>query len=377
MVIAVNATNWGNINHVEQNIYAAELIKHSAIKHPESEFICIVSSEFNRLNEFPANVKMVTIKRTKPYGLKWLYQQQVTIPLILKKTKPAIIIQPNGISCLLTKIPQLLFINKKSIASFYQSKGWQFKSLQRFVTTIMLKKATRIATGSVEIIASSQQAFPFLDQPLTLINGASCVKALPIQWEEKEAIKQQYTLGCEYFILSGNGTQENDILTVLKAFSQFKKWQKSNMKLLITGSVREKSRDFIQKLKSYKYREDLILLDCSTEKEYQPVAAAAYAAILLPNAEGLNLAIFQWMQSAVPIVVAINHSDTTIAENAVIQARLQNPQQIAEYLQLLYRDEKYRETYINRGLEQSKSFNWSKSADRLWEEITKTVNLSY
>jgi len=379
MVIAVNATYWDNINNTEQNIYAAELIKYLAIQHPEISIICITPSAFNRVIVYPINVKIVTIKSTKASGIKWLYQQQVSIPLMIKKQNPAIIIQLNGISCLFTKTPQLVFVNKKSLATYVGSLGWLKGTIQNFFTNIMLKKAARIITGSEEAFMSIQQQYTFLHNRLTLINGAPYFNLLPVQWEEKEIVKQQYTSGCEFFVISVNGVKANDILTVLKSFSQFKKWQKSNMKLLIIGQVADKPRDFSQKLKSYKYREDIILLELPTEKAIQQVIGAAYAAIFLPNAEGLNLNIFQWMYSAVPVIVAKNDTGTTItiAESAVIQASLQNPPQIAEYMQLLYRDEKYRETYINRGLEQSKFFNWEKSAGSLWEEITKTVNLSY
>ncbi len=377
MVIAVNASNWGDVNNVEQNIYAAELIKHLAIQYPKNSIICIIPTDCNSHDVFPSNVKMVTVKRKNRFGMQWLYQQQVIIPLLLKKTSPAIIIQPNGVSCLFTKTPQLLFINKKALVSFADSLYWLKGPIQKFFTSIMLKKAAHIITGSEEAYMPIQQQYPFLHNQLTLVNGGPYFNALPFQWEEKEVVKQQYTAGCEYFLIAVNGVQVNDILTVLKAFSQFKKWQKSNMKLLITGSIKDQSGDFFQKLKSYKYREDIILLALPTEKELQQVIGAAYAAILLPNAEGLSLTIIQRMQSAVPVIVALNDTGTTIAENAAIQASLKNLPQLAEYMQLLYRDEKYRETYINRGLAWSKSFNWDQSAVSLWEEITKTVNLSH
>lgn len=377
MVIAVNASNWGDVHNVEQNKYAALLIKHLAIQYPENSIICIVPPDCNKLNVFPTNVKSVTVKRYNTSSMQWLYQQQVTIPLLFKKTRPAIIIQPNGVSCLFTKTPQLLLINLKAVASFTDSSYWLIGPIQHFFTSIMLKKAARIITGAEEAYMPIQQQYPFLHNQLTLVNGGPYFNVLPFQWEEKEEFKQQYTAGCEYFLIAVNGVQVNDVLTVLKAFSQFKKWQKSNMKLLITGSIKDQSGDFFKKLKSYKYREDIILLTLPTEKELQQVIGAAYAAILLPNAEGLSLTIIQWMQSAVPVIVAKNDTGTTIAENAAIQASLKNPPQLAEYMQLLYRDEKYRETYISRGLEWSKSFNWNQSAVSLWEEITKTVNLSH
>ena len=60
-----------------------------------------------------------------------------------------------------------------------------------------------------------------------------------MDWEEKELIKEKYADGKAYFLFSGDINQRSNLINLLKAFSFFKKRQKSNMLLLIAGNADE------------------------------------------------------------------------------------------------------------------------------------------
>ena len=53
----------------------------------------------------------------------------------------------------------------------------------------------------------------------------------------------------------------NDLLNLLKAFSVFKKRQKSNWKLVLTGNLRQYDKKFLEDLRTYKYRDDVVMAD--------------------------------------------------------------------------------------------------------------------
>ena len=54
----------------------------------------------------------------------------------------------------------------------------------------------------------------------------------PLDWEEKEIIREKYAEGKAYFLFSGDINRRSNLINLLKAFSFFKKRQKSNMMLL-------------------------------------------------------------------------------------------------------------------------------------------------
>ena len=68
----------------------------------------------------------------------------------------------------------------------------------------------------------------------------------PLNEMVKEEVRKKYCDEKNYFIYAGAIQQRNDLLNLLKAFSVFKKRQKSNWKLVLTGSLRQYDKKFIE-----------------------------------------------------------------------------------------------------------------------------------
>ncbi len=100
-----------------------------------------------------------------------------------------------------------------------------------------------------------------------------------ISYEEKEKVKSQYTEGNEYFIYSGEIGSNNNLLNLLKAFSAFKKRQKSSMQLLIAGKPGWKSKEFFESLSLFMYKNEVKILKDPSMEERIKVTAAAYAMV--------------------------------------------------------------------------------------------------
>jgi glycosyltransferase involved in cell wall biosynthesis len=98
--------------------------------------------------------------------------------------------------------------------------------------------------------------------------------------------------------------------------------------------------------------------------------------VYVSDFEGFGLPIVEAMQCGVPVIAGNNSSMTEVGETAILYADPQNPKQIAEYMQLLYRDEKYRQVYADRGIERAKTYSWNRSAEEFWKEILATVAVS-
>jgi hypothetical protein len=101
-----------------------------------------------------------------------------------------------------------------------------------------------------------------------------------MEWEDREKIKEKYTGGTEYFLYTGPIYPPDPLITLLKAFSHFKKWQQSNMKLVMAGSVNRKTGKLKEKLATYKYREDVIIIENPVTELLHELAAAAYAPVV-------------------------------------------------------------------------------------------------
>ncbi len=95
-------------------------------------------------------------------------------------------------------------------------------------------------------------------------------------------MKERYGDGNEYFIYKGIIGIEKNLVNLLKAFSFFKKRQRSKMQLLMTGMAGEKYEEFVRSLQSYKFKNDVKVLIDLPGSESKKMFASAYAMLYVP-----------------------------------------------------------------------------------------------
>lgn len=171
----------------------------------------------------------------------------------------------------------------------------------------------------------------------------------PVGWKEKEAIREKYADGKEYFLFSGEIHPGHNLMNLLKAFSFFKKRQKSNMQLIITAKAVSKNNSFIETFKTYKYRKEVNLLMDLHEKDLAKITAAAYAFVYPTFYEGMSTLPLRAIQCEVPVITTNTGAVNEIAGDAVLYADPENFEDIADKMMLLFKDETQRTELIKRG----------------------------
>ena len=161
------------------------------------------------------------------------------------------------------------------------------------------------------------------------------------------------------------------MVAVLKAFSLFKKWQKSNMKLLITGTISPQKNDVLDKLGSYKYKDDVVILSFLNEVQTSNIIAAAYCCILPSYYEGFSTTVLSCLESGVPIIASNIEGMKEAGGEACIYTLADDVEEIANQMKLLYRDEQHRNVLIAKGFEQAGRFSWKNSSAIFWEILRK------
>jgi len=377
MLIAINAIFF-QLNNLEgYGHYAQEIVRRVVLANPEHEFLLVFDRPYSPNFLFAPNVKAIQVGPAARHVPAFLYWYNVSAVLALKKYKPAIWIQPYGFCSLTSSIPQLMVVHDLAFKHFPKQISWHQRWHYHQFTPKFLKKATRVITVSEFSKKDIEQQYPLINKSIKVIPGAAREGFKPLSWEEKEQVKMSYTPeGNEYFICVGGISPRKNLMNVLKAFSLFKKWHKTNMKLVIAGRLAWNYVDFLQKLKTFKYKDEVILTGYLQEEALQKLTAAAYASIYVSNFEGFGLPIVEAMQAGVPVIAGKNSSMIEVGDTAALYADPENPKEIAEYMQLLYRDEQYRKVYIDRGLERAQLYSWDAAASAFWKEIMATVAVS-
>jgi glycosyltransferase involved in cell wall biosynthesis len=354
--------------------YAKEVLSRLVQQHPEHEFIFLFDRPYDPSFVFGPNVKPLVVGPAARHAAAFKYWYDVKAPLALRAFKPDVWIQPYGFCSLTTGIPQLLLVHDLAFLHHPDHIAWHHRWYYKMYTRRFLKKAKRVITVSEYSKTDIIQHYPLAEQKITVIPGAAKTIFQPADWQQKQAVKEKYTAGTEYFICTGGIHPRKNLMNLLKAFSLFKKWQHSNMKLVVAGRLAWQYNDIIEKLKTYKYRSDVILTGYLPDEELAKLTASAYAMVYPSFFEGFGLPIVEAMQSGVPVITSNTSSMPEVGGDAALYANPNDPNAIAKHMLALYRDETFRNKLVETGFEQAKRFNWDQAASLIWDEAKRVVS---
>ncbi|HEX6846901.1 MAG TPA: glycosyltransferase [Chitinophagaceae bacterium] len=190
--------------------------------------------------------------------------------------------------------------------------------------------------------------------------------------EEKAITKYKYSNGKEFFLSNGIFPVKEDFITLLKAFSHFKKRQQSSFKLLLTLP-----RDpfFEKSLTAYKYRNDVEFIDPRNVRELAVITASAYAAVLPFNNNESLITALNAMRSGTPVIAVRGSIINEVAAEAALYTDSDGIKDIGEKMIQVYTDENDRSKLIEIGKQVAAANTVEKSAEAFWQAISGELKL--
>ena len=372
MIVGINICGASKNRDEQFDNFIVELFHKIAIQHPEDSFVFINDSFFE---DAAANVKNITIIMTdsKPKNsFFWKFWYDYKLEKTIKKHNIQLLINLDTICSLKSKITQFSFISDLPTlhaASIIEKNRFQFykRNTGRF-----LQKTNRIAAASNFLKKEIVDWYKIEEQKIDVVYSFSDKNFVPISFQEKELTKEKYSDGKEYFLYTGEISREKNWINLLKAFSFFKKRQKSNMQLLIACDT-VIDNDFTDSFKTYKYRDEIKVLFNLPITEKIKITASAYAFVYPSLYEIYPARLMEAMQCGVPVVASNIDSIIEIAGDAVLYADPKSFEDIADKMMLLFKDENQRNELIIKGTRQALHYSIKKTADLLWQSIVKTT----
>lgn len=304
--------------------------------------------------------------------LKFWYD--VKLPAILKKHEVDVFVTGAGICSLTARIAQCLVIDDLSYLHFPSfAKKMELFFLKRYMRKF-IQKADRIITVSAYLENEIISRYPADKRKISVIYDAG-KNFHPLTEDEKEKVRAEHTMGKNYFLFAGEIDQRKNIISLLKAFSVFKKRQKSDWKLVLAGHISPRFKNFSRNLKSYRYRDEVILMGQPGGKEIEKLVGAAYGFVYPATAEGWSTTVLGPLRSQVPVIVTQNSAMAEVAGDAALYTDPLSYKDIAEKMMLLYKDESLRKKLIERGSEVAEQFTWEKAAMNFMQTVRETVGI--
>lgn len=371
MIIAVNTRLKKEDQPEGYQSFLFEILNRLTQTNPQHNFIFIFDKAYDEKFSFAGNVKPIVAGPQTNNNLRLQYWLHYKIPAVLRKHKAAVFVSMDGTCSLRTKVPQCVLLTD---LSFLQQPQLIKKSQARFYkknTPAFLAKAKGIATVSQFCKSVLVNQYKINEADVAVINAGVDEIFKPIAWEAKEIIKEKYTEGKAYFLFSGNINQRSNLINLLKAFSFFKKRQKSNMMLLIAGQANE---NFKKELNTYKFKTDVLLLEDLQTTALAAITAAAYAMVYPVLYTDFALAPLQAMQCGVPVVASNTGALPAIFSDAALYCNPNNFKDIAEQMMLVFKDEDRAGALVKAGNALVDQYQWQMAADLLMQRILECAD---
>jgi glycosyltransferase involved in cell wall biosynthesis len=371
MRIAVNTAVLASNQREAHRVFVQGAFGQLTNRFPEHQFIFISDGTWNKEVFTKSNITHVKVWRPVKMPLLWRFWSDVTVSAVLRRYKLDVLISTGRCSlkaqvpqCLL--MPHLGFLHRSShvreapLSSYDRSLAKSFQKAKYIVTATEFLKEELVARYNIG------------RDKITVIYSAAREIFQPLSTELSEAVKIKYSQGKEYFLYTGVIDHTGDVVGLLKAFSIFKKRQKSNMKLLCAGRAGKKYASFVKALGTYKHRADVILLKDPGDEELAKVTGAAYALVPL-SLDSADVSVFEAMKCQVPLITAQAPVEQ-IVKDAALYADPKNVEDMADKMMHIYKDENLRKELIEKEKAVASEYSWQRTAELLWQIILKTAD---
>jgi len=365
MTIGVSAVSISEDTPADSNNAHAEIVLRMCARHPEHSFILFFDRPVPPQLSLPANVTpvVVPLKGQALWRRRWWWQWQLR--RALQRHRPDIFLAWDGLLPLRSRIPAVLFINDLSFLQGVAGVPEKWRRYLQRQTAQYIDKAQKVVILSEALRPALLEYTPAAAGKLGVLPAGVHEGYRPLSWDEREAVKQQYTGGVEYFIVTGALHPRNNITPLLKAFSVLKRRLHSNMKLVLAGSPTPAGREIADSLRTYRFRQDVLWLQQPDQAALAQLTAAAYALVYTTRLAGAALPVYAALQCEVPVIALDGPAAREAGKDALLYTDPQRLEDLADKLCLLYKDEQLRARLLQQMAALPRTAGWNVCADQL------------
>jgi glycosyltransferase involved in cell wall biosynthesis len=314
----------------------------------------------------------ILTRRAFPGRAGWRLWYDWQIPRLARHHKADLLMLTAGIAAADPAVPQCLWMPERANPAEGDT-GKRHPSIYAGRLVASLQRAAAVFCFSQRDRVWLAGRYPAGEEKTFVLQTVPAEGVSPSAATEKEKIKAGYVQGKEYFLADLTGAGEEDTMNLLKAFSLFKKRQLSNMQLVLTGRASVSASGVKEKLKTYKYRQDVHWPDELPEKEERGLRGAAYAALFPVDGNTLGTPLLNAWAAGVPAIVINGGLLQEMAGGSALGATAGDPAALAAQLMLIYKDESLRRDLIAEGLDRLGAFSRERTLDRVWGGIRRAT----
>ena len=353
--------------------FSRETLSRITKAHPEHQFYFLFDREYDESFVFSDNVTPLVAHPQARHPYLWYLFFEWGIPLKLRKIKPDLFLSTDGWIPTKLDIPVVNVIHD---LNFLHHPEFVPPVVRRYYDRYFPKfarNATRVATVSQFSSDDIRESYQIPADRIDVVYNGANPAYRPYTEEEKNAVKQQYTDGFDFFLFVGLIHKRKNLDNIFKAFDTFKDRSQSPMKLAVVGDKKWWAGEIENTYLAMRHREDVVMLGRQQIDVLSALTASATALVYASLFEGFGLPIVDAFNAHTPVITSNISSMPEIAGNAALLVNPYPADEIADAMYQLYNNPELRKQLIDKGIARKDLFTWERSADLLWQTIEKVL----
>lgn len=345
------------------HIYLFELLKALSRLPTKNEYLIVraeASDDFAGLEELVVPYR--PMPGYKAYRLFW------ELPRLLQKGGVDAVVEPGhfGPFNLPTRIKRITVIHDLTPLLFPQYHVFHSQLLQRCFLPGILRRADHVLTNSAHTQADLVKFFPKTQEKSSSILLGKDEGYRPVKDPQ---VAKKYGISQPFILHVGTLEPRKNLVTLIKAFNEFKHKTNCRHQLVLLGKTGWKSQGIFKAIEASSYRES-ILLPGYVEKVDLPLLYGAAEFFVYPSYyEGFGLPILEAMSCGLPVITSNVSSLPEVGGEAALYFDPYDVDQLACLLRKLATDVEERTLRAKLSLHQAQLFSWDKTAARTDEVL--------
>lgn len=349
--------------------FTYEVVRRLVQAHPEHEFIFLFDRPYAPEFIFGKNVTPVVLFPPARHPVLWYWWFEWSVPRALKKYRADVFLSPDGYCSLRAPTPTIMVTHDIAHVHLPGHIPAKFRYYYDFFVPRYLQRADRIVTVSEFSKQDIIRHYQISDEKIAVACNGVREDFQPLSEAEKNAIKQQYADGQDYFFYVGAVHPRKNVHRLIQAFDRFKQRTQAPVKLLIGGRFAWQTGEVKAAYDAASCKGDIVFLGYIADEALPKLLGTALALAYVSLFEGFGVPVLEAMHSEVPVLTSSVSSLLEVAGEAGLLVDPLVVDDIAKGLEQLYENAALREKMIDEGRQQREKFSWEQSATVVWGSL--------
>ena len=366
MRIAINTRFLATKNLDGLGRFSYETSKWMVENHPEHEYFFIFDRKFDPKYIFSDRITPVVIPPQARHPLLWYMWYEWTLPYVLQKHRIDLFISTDGLGSLRSKTPSCTVIHDLAFEHFPDQVSYLTRQYYRYFIPRYVTQSHVLAAVSDATRLDIAGHYGISPDKITNVESACSGYFHPLDATQQQQTKATYTGGKDYFIFVGAISPRKNVVRILEAFDLFKQKQASDMKLVLVGRKAWLTGEFEQALANHPFKQDILHLQGIDNETLVQLLGSACASLYPSLLEGFGLPILEAQKCHTPIITSNCFSMPEVAGDAALLVDPTDAGDLAQKMEMVYRDERLRADLIAKGSRNWQRYSWSRTAELLY-----------